>query len=121
MLSKAFKDHLLNPRNMGDMAGHHGMGEVTGPECGDMMSVYIRVREGRIIDIRFKTFGCWAAIGAGSMLTEMARGMTLEEARQLSRNDLAAELKGIPPDKEHCVELGIRALQQAIDDYQFHS
>ena len=121
LLSEVFKDHLLKPRNIGDMAEPDGVGEVTGTECGDMMTVYIRVGQGRITDIRFKTFGCWAAIGAASMLTEMARGMRVEEAERLSRVDFAGDLTGIPSDKQHCIELGMLALRRAIQDYQFHS
>lgn len=118
LLSDTFKDHLVNPRNLGEMAGAHGTGEVTGPECGDMMTMYIKVADGRITDISFKTFGCWAAIAASSMVTEIARGMTLAEAGQISRRDLDPYLAGLPEDKIHCIELGISALHRAIRDYE---
>ncbi len=109
---------MVRPRNMGELPGAHGIGEVTGPECGDKMTLFIQVAEGRIIEARFKTFGCWAAIGAGSLVTEMIKGMTPEDAVQVSLKELAEDLQGLPGDKEPCVLLVIQALREAIADYR---
>ena len=109
---------MLNPRNLGEIANFNGIGKVTGPECGDIMSVFIKVSGERITDISFKTVGCWANIAASSMVTERARGMTLEQARHISSRDLAQDLGGVPEDKAHCIELPICALRRAIADFE---
>jgi nitrogen fixation NifU-like protein len=120
MLSDHFKDHILNPRNLGDMDRPDSVGEVTGPECGDMMTVQIRVAEGRITDIRFRTFGCWAAIGAASMVTEWALGKTLERVKEVNVAHFGKDLEGLPEDKHNCIRIGLWALRQAVADYDRH-
>ncbi|MFC2012805.1 Fe-S cluster assembly scaffold protein NifU [Chloroflexota bacterium] len=111
-------DHFLNPRNVGEIADADGIGEVGNPVCGDMMTFYIKVDDNRISDVKFKTFGCGAAIAVSSMASEMARGKTLEEARQITPASVARELEGLPKNKFHCSNLGAQALNKAIDDYQ---
>ena len=111
-------DHFMNPRNVGQIPGADGVGTVGNPVCGDMMAFYIKVDNGRLSDIKFKTFGCGAAIAVSSIVSEMAMGMTLEEAKQLNRNTVADELDGLPPNKMHCSNLGAEALHKAIEDYE---
>ncbi|RJS90239.1 Fe-S cluster assembly scaffold protein NifU [Candidatus Bathyarchaeota archaeon] len=110
-------DHFLHPRNVGEIPDADGVGTVGNPICGDMMTIYIKVREGRIADIKFKTFGCGAAIATSSMITEMAKGKTLEEAMKITRDAVAEELGGLPPIKMHCSNLAADALHRAIEDY----
>jgi nitrogen fixation NifU-like protein len=110
-------EHFFNPRNVGEIPDADGVGTVGNPICGDMMTIYIKVKEGRIADIKFKTFGCGAAIATSSMVTEMAKGMTLEEAMKISREEVADELGGLPPIKMHCSNLAADALHRAIEDY----
>ncbi len=112
-------DHFTNPRNVGEMepGEANGYALVGDPACGDQMKLWIRVDSGRIVDIRFKSFGCPGAIATSSMATCMARGKTLEEAAELTDDDVVRALGGIPEDKKHCSLLGIMALQKAIDDY----
>ena len=117
MYSEKVMDHFLKPRNVGEIPDADGVGTVGNPVCGDMMSIYIKVEDERIIDIKFKTFGCGAAIATSSMITEMAKGMTLEEALKISRADVAKELGGLPPIKMHCSNLAADALHRAIEDY----
>jgi nitrogen fixation NifU-like protein len=111
-------EHFMNPRNVGEIPDADGVGTVGNPVCGDMMAFYIKVDNGRLSDVKFKTFGCGAAIAVSSMVSEMAKGMTLEEAKQLNRNMVADELDGLPPNKMHCSNLGAEALQKAIEDYE---
>jgi len=111
-------DHFRNPRNVGEIADADGIGEIGNPVCGDMMSFYIKVKDNRLVDIKFKTFGCGAAIAVSSIVTEMMLGKTIEEAKKLTRNDVAKELGGLPPNKMHCSNLGAEALQKAIEDYE---
>jgi nitrogen fixation NifU-like protein len=111
---------MINPRNLGDMDQPDSVGEVTGPECGDMITVKIRVADGRITDIRFSTFGCWAAVGAASLVTEWALGKTLDQAREVSVASFAEDLEGLPEDKQNCVRIGIWALHRAVDGYGRH-
>jgi nitrogen fixation protein NifU and related proteins len=115
--SDTVMDHFLNPRNVGEIEDPDGVGEVGNPVCGDMMTFQIKVEDGRLSDVKFKTFGCGAAIAVSSMVSEMAKGMTLDEARRISRDDVAAELGGLPKNKMHCSNLGADALREAIDDY----
>jgi nitrogen fixation NifU-like protein len=111
-------DHFRNPRNMGEMDDPDGVGNVGNPTCGDIMIIYIKVKKNKITDISFKTFGCAAAIATSSMITTIAKGKTLEEAEQISRNDVAVNLNGLPDLKIHCSNLAADALKKAIQDYR---
>jgi len=110
-------DHFRNPRNMGEIPDADGVGTVGNPVCGDLMSIYIKVKDNHIADIKFKTFGCGAAIATSSMITELAKGKTLEEAMKISRGDVADNLGGLPPIKMHCSNLAADGLHAAIHDY----
>jgi len=116
--SEKVMEHFMNPRNVGEIPDADGVGTVGNPVCGDMMAFYIKVDNGHLSDIKFKTFGCGAAIAVSSMVSEMAKGMTLEEAKQLNRERVADELDGLPPNKMHCSNLGAEALHKAIEDYE---
>ena len=118
MYSEKVMDHFSNPRNVGEIEDADGVGTVGNPVCGDLMTIYIKVKDNIIEDIKFKTFGCGAAIATSSMVTEMAIGKTIEEALKISRNDVANELEGLPPVKMHCSNLAADALKAAIDDYK---
>jgi len=111
-------EHFTNPRNVGEVQNPDGVGEVGNPVCGDVMRVTIRVTDGRIADIKFKTLGCAAAIATSSITTEMAKGKTLQEAIQITRAVVAKELGGLPPNKMHCSNLAAEALHKAIEDYR---
>lgn len=111
-------DHFQNPRNLGELEESDGFGLVGDASCGDELKLWIAVRAGRIAEISFKTFGCPGAISTSSMLTVLARGKTIEEARSITDDDVIAALGGIPEFKKHCSLLGVRALQAAIDDWQ---
>ncbi len=115
--SKKVMDHFANPRNIGEISGADGVGTVGNPACGDMTTVYIKVADGRITDIKFKTFGCAAAIATASMTTELALGKTLDEALAIGRNDVADALDGLPEVKMHCSNLAADALHAAIEEY----
>jgi len=117
MYTEKVMDHFKNPRNMGEIPDADGVGTMGNPVCGDMMTIYIKVKNNRIEDIKFKTFGCGAAIATSSMVTEIAKGKTLEEAMKISRGDVAGELGGLPPVKMHCSNLASDALHAAIEDY----
>lgn len=108
----------MNPRNVGVIENPDGYGKVGNPVCGDLMEIFIRIRENVIEDIRFRTFGCGSAIATSSMVTDLARGKTLEEALRITRDDVATELDGLPPKKMHCSNLAADALHAAIRDYQ---
>lgn len=110
-------DHFANPRNVGEMEDADGVGTVGNPVCGDIMRMYIKVRDGVITDVRFKTFGCGAAIATSSIATEMIKGKTIEEALKLSNKAVAEALGGLPPAKMHCSVLAEEAVQAAVDDY----
>ena len=116
MYNTVVMDHFKNPRNVGEIEDADGTGEVGNPLCGDMMTIYLKVKDDRIEDIKFKTFGCGSAIAVSSMLTEMAKGKTLEEAKQISNKDVAEALEGLPKNKMHCSNLGADALHMAIQD-----
>ncbi len=118
MYSEKVMEHFSNPRNVGVIEDADGVGTVGNPVCGDLMTIYIKVKDNIIQDIKFKTFGCGAAIATSSMVTEMAMGKTIEEALKISRNDVADELEGLPPVKMHCSNLAADALKAAIDDYK---
>ena len=115
--SEKVMDHFMNPRNVGEIADADGIGEVGNPVCGDMMTFYIKVDDNQLSDVKFKTFGCGAAIAVSSIVSEMAMGKTLEEARKVTPALVAQELEGLPKNKYHCSNLGAQALNKAIDDY----
>ena len=112
------KDHFFNPRNVGEIKDADGVGTVGNPTCGDVMTIYIKVKDNRIQDIKFKTFGCAAAVASSSIATEMIKGKTLDEAMKLTRDDVANELGGLPAIKMHCSNLAADALHEAIKDYK---
>jgi len=116
--SEKVMEHFANPRNVGEIPDADGVGKVGNPQCGDVMWLYIKVKDDIITDIKFKTFGCGAAIATSSMITELARGKTLEEAKKITRQDVASELGGLPPVKMHCSNLAADALKEAIKDYE---
>jgi len=118
MYSEKVLDHFKNPRNVGELEDADAEGTVGNPVCGDMMTMYIKVKDDRIEDVKFKTFGCGAAIATSSMTTELAKGKTLEEALSISRQDVADALDGLPPVKMHCSNLAADALHEAIEDYR---
>ena len=117
MYSDKVMEHFKNPQNTGEIADADGVGIVGNPVCGDLMTMYIKVKDNRIVDIKFKTFGCGAAIATSSMTTEMAKGKTLEEALKITRADVATSLGGLPPVKMHCSNLAADALHAAIKDF----
>ncbi len=117
MYSEIVMDHFKNPRNVGEIPDADGVGEVGNPACGDIMEFYIKVRDGRLADVKFKTFGCGAAIAVSSMVTEMAIGKTLAEAMQITSKSVIDALEGLPRKKHHCSNLGSDALHRAIEDY----
>ena len=119
MYSDKVMDHFANPRNSGEIENASGEGTVGNPTCGDLMTIYIDVDDDEVIqDIKFKTFGCGAAIATSSMITEIAKGMTVDEALEITRNDVADALDGLPPVKMHCSNLAADALTEAIKDYK---
>jgi nitrogen fixation NifU-like protein len=117
MYTDKVMEHFKNPQNMGEIPDADGIGTVGNPVCGDLMTIYIKVKDDRLIDIKFKTFGCGAAIATSSMTTELAKGKTLEEAMKITRADVAGSLGGLPPVKMHCSNLAADALHAAIKDY----
>jgi len=110
-------EHFMNPRNVGEIENPDGIGEVGNPVCGDMMTFYIKVDDNRLSDVKFKTFGCGAAIAVSSIVSEMAMGKTLEEVRKITPALVAQELEGLPKNKYHCSNLGAQALNKSIDNY----
>jgi nitrogen fixation NifU-like protein len=117
MYSEKVMDHFMNPRNVGEIKDADGTGEVGNPVCGDMMTFYIKVKDNRLEDVKFQTFGCGAAVAVSSMVSEMAKGKTLEEAVKITPSLVAQELEGLPKNKYHCSNLGAQALRKAIRDY----
>ncbi len=115
--SEKVMEHFMNPRNVGEIENPDGVGEVGNPVCGDMMTFYIKVKDNRLEDVKFKTFGCGAAIAVSSIASEMAKGKTLEEAMKITPRVVAEELDGLPQNKFHCSNLGAQALSKAIKDY----
>ena len=118
MYSDKVMDHFTNPRNVGEIDDADGIGEEGNPVCGDAMKIFIKVKDDVITDLKFKTFGCASAIAVSSMVTEMAKGMTIEEASKITKASLAEALDGLPPQKMHCSNLGADALHKAIEDYK---
>jgi nitrogen fixation NifU-like protein len=110
-------DHFMNPRNVGEIEGADGVGEVGNPACGDMMRLYLKIEDGVVVDAKFRTFGCGAAIASSSMLTEMIKGKTVEEARAISNQAVADALGGLPAVKIHCSVMAEQAVKTALDDY----
>ncbi len=115
--SEKVMDHFMNPRNVGEIENADGVGEVGNPACGDMMRLYLKIDEGKVVDAKFRTFGCGAAIASSSMLTEMVKGKTLEEARAISNQHVADALDGLPAVKIHCSVMAEQAVKSALDDY----
>jgi len=116
--SKTVLDHFTNPRNVGELDDPDGIGEVGNPACGDIMTFTIKVQDDKIEDVKFKTFGCGAAIAVSSMISEMAKGKTLDEALKISNRDVAEQLEGLPKTKMHCSNLGADALHAAIRSFR---
>lgn len=115
--SEKVMEHFMNPRNVGQMEDPDGVGEVGNPVCGDMMTFYIKVKGNRLEDVKFQTFGCGAAIAVSSIVSEMAKGKTLEEVLTITPSLVAQELGGLPKNKYHCSNLGAQALRNAIWNY----
>lgn len=118
MYNEKVMDHFMNPRNVGEIQDPDGEGMVGNPVCGDIMKITLRVKDGIIEDIKFKTFGCGAAIATSSILTEMVKGMRLEDAMKITNRDVASALGGLPQHKLHCSNLAASALHKAINDYR---
>jgi nitrogen fixation NifU-like protein len=117
LYSEKVMEHFRHPRNVGEMKNPDGIGHVGNPICGDIMELYIKVKNDKIIDAKFKTFGCGAAIATSSMITGMVKGKTIEEALKISNKAVVEALDGLPPVKMHCSVLAKDALKSAIDDY----
>jgi len=115
--SEKVMDHFMNPRNVGEIESADGVGEVGNPACGDMMRLYLKIDDGKVVDAKFRTFGCGAAIASSSMLTEMVKGKTIEEARAISNQHVADALDGLPAVKIHCSVMAEQAVKSALDDY----
>ena len=115
--SQVVMDHFMKPRNVGEIENADGIGEVGNPVCGDMMTFYIKVDKDVITDVKFKTFGCGAAIAVSSMTSEMAMGHTIEEVMKITPQSVADRLEGLPKNKFHCSNLGAQALHKAVEDY----
>ena len=116
--SEVVMDHFMNPRNVGEIENPDGVGEEGNTVCGDMMTFYIKVKDDRLEDVKFKTFGCGAAIAVSSMVSEMAKGKTLDEVLEITPQSVAEKLEGLPKNKFHCSNLGAQALHKAIEDYR---
>ncbi len=115
--SEKVMEHFMHPRNVGEIDDPDGVGEVGNPVCGDMMTFYIKVKDNRLADVKFKTFGCGAAIAVSSIVSEMAIGKTLADAKKITPQLVADELQGLPKNKFHCSNLGAQALNKAINNY----
>jgi nitrogen fixation protein NifU and related proteins len=111
-------DHFMNPRNVGEIKDADGIGEVGNPRCGDIMKMYIKVKDNKISDVKFLTFGCGAAVATSSMVTELVKGKTLEEAIEITNKQVAQSLDGLPPVKMHCSNLAEQAIKAAVEDYK---
>lgn len=118
MYNEKVIEHFKNPKNVGEIEDADGVGEVGNPVCGDMMTFYIKVEDDKLIDVKYKTFGCVAAIAVSSMISEMAIGKTIDEVLEISNKMVAEALGGLPPNKYHCSNLGADALKAAIEDYK---
>lgn len=115
--SEKVLDHFKHPRNVGEIENADGTGEIGNPVCGDMMTFYVKIEDNKVEDVKFKTFGCGAAIAVSSMVSEMAKGKTVEDALKITNEMVAKELGGLPPNKMHCSNLGADALHKAIENY----
>ncbi|MEE9443900.1 MAG: Fe-S cluster assembly scaffold protein NifU [candidate division Zixibacteria bacterium] len=118
MYNEKIMDHFQNPRNAGEIEDADGVGTVGNPTCGDIMTLYIKVEDDILVDVKFKTFGCGAAIASSSFTTELVKGKKIEDVIKFTRNDVAEGLGGLPPIKMHCSNLAMDALKAAIEDYQ---
>ena len=118
MYNKKVMEHFTNPRNVGEIPDADGIGEMGNPVCGDAMKIFIKVKDDKIVDAKFQTFGCGASIAVSSMVTEMVKGKTIDEALKISKETVAQALDGLPPQKMHCSNLGADALHKAIEDYK---
>ncbi len=118
MYNEKVMEHFINPRNVGEIENADGIGEVGSPQCGDIMKIFLRVEDNIITDIKFKTFGCASAIASSSIMTEMVKGKTIEEALKLTNKDVVDELGGLPAPKIHCSVLAEDAIRKAIEDYR---
>jgi nitrogen fixation NifU-like protein len=118
MYSEKVMEHFSNPRNAGTIEDADGIGEVGNPVCGDMMTFYIKVDDNKLTDVKFKTFGCVAAIAVSSIVSEIAKGKTLKDAKAITKKTAAEALDGLPKEKMHCSNLGAKALAEAIEDYE---
>jgi len=118
MYSEKVMDHFQNPRNVGDLENPDAVGEVGNPSCGDIIQLFLKIDDEVITDIKFKTFGCGAAVATSSLTTELVKGKTIEEALKISKKDIAEKLGGLPPNKMHCSNLATDALKDAIDNYR---
>jgi len=118
MYTEKVMDHFENPRNVGELPDANGIGEVGNPTCGDITKIYLKIEDNIIKDIKFKTFGCAAAVASSSMLTEMAKGKTIEEALKITDMMVADELDGLPPQKLHCSNMAAEAMHVAVEDYR---
>jgi nitrogen fixation NifU-like protein len=118
--SQKVMEHFMDPHNMGDMPDANGVGTVGNPVCGDVMKIYLKIEDDRIVDARFKTFGCGAAIATSSMITDLVKGKTIEEAMAVTNKAVAEALDGLPPIKMHCSVLAEEGVQAAIEDYRLH-
>jgi len=117
MYSEKVMDHFTNPRNVGEIENASGVGTVGNAKCGDIMRIFLQIEDGIITDVKFKTFGCGAAIATSSMATEMVKGKSIEEAMKLTNKAVAEALDGLPPVKMHCSVLAEQALKEALEDY----
>ncbi|MBZ4644766.1 MAG: nitrogen fixation protein NifU [Petroclostridium sp.] len=117
MYSEKVMDHFSNPRNVGEIENADAVGQVGNPKCGDIMKMYLKIDNGVITDVKFKTFGCGAAVATSSMATEMVKGKTIEEALKITNKAVADALDGLPPAKMHCSNLAEEAIKSAIQDY----
>jgi len=117
MYNEIVMDHFQNPRNVGEIADASGVGEIGNVVCGDILRVYIKVKDEILDDVKYMTFGCGAAVASGSMMTTLAKGKTVEEAKKLTNKDVAKALEGLPPQKMHCSNLAADALHKAIEDW----
>lgn len=118
MYNETVIEHFTNPRNVGEIEDADGVGEVGSPQCGDIMKIFLKVEDNIIKDIKFKTFGCASAIASSSIMTEMVKGRTIEEALALTNKDVVDALGGLPPAKVHCSVLAEQAIRAAIEDYR---
>lgn len=118
MYSQKVMEHFMNPKNVGEMENPDGMWEEGNPVCGDVMRFYIKVEDNKIVDVKFKTFGCGAAIASASALTEMVKGKSIDEVEKFTREMLVEELGGLPPNKLHCSLLAVKGIKGAIEDWR---